>query len=456
MKKIELIIVAATLALLSSCSEYLDTIPKGKVIPTTTDDFEDMVVDVVASSVAYPISNICSDDVYNPNVQASSVNGKAYYWMEEFYKDNEDDNCWNNPYKQMYVMNVVAQYIMGSTEGTQEKKESILAEAKIWRAYYNWYLQSLYAPAYDAKTASTDLSVPLAQIPDLEAKYTRATIEEITNAIWGDLEGADKALPETASNNYRPNKAAVCALKARVYFYMGEYDKAAEQAKLALVKNSTLNDMRTWSFKDEAKPSSGILNRPLNYYESPEKIWYQSTSFNSMITSFCISDDLQAMYDVNDLRFKFWFTNRTRNGALWEDGLYRYLQDLDYSFTVPEMMLIEAEALARKNNTDALDILNKLRVMRFKDEDYRPLTTADGPDLLSIVLDERRRELALSGLRWLDMKRLCKEGIYTKTVVRTLNEVDHKLEPNSKLYVFPIPPQVRAINTTIIPNDRKQ
>lgn len=175
-----------------------------------------------------------------------------------------------------------------------------------------------------------------------------------------------------------------------------------------------------------------------------------------MITSFCISDDLQAMYHVNDLRFKFWFTNRTRNGALWEDGLYRYLQDLDYSFTVPEMMLIEAEALARKNNTDALDILNKLRVMRFKDEDYRPLTTADGPDLLSIVLDERRRELALSGLRWLDMKRLCKEGIYTKTVVRTLNEVDHKLEPNSKLYVFPIPPQVRAINTTIIPNDRKQ
>ncbi|WP_302614737.1 RagB/SusD family nutrient uptake outer membrane protein [uncultured Bacteroides sp.] len=457
MKKIQLIIaVAALTASFASCDKFMDTVPKGKVIPTTTDDFKSMIIDVTASSVAYPTANVCSDDVFNNNLDGNTSNGRAYYWMEDFYKENEKDPAWNAPYEQMYKMNVVVENIMGATEGTLEEKEAILAEAKCWRAYYNWYLQSLYAPAYQASTAATDLSVPLVLIADLEAKHSRATVEEVTSAIWADLQNAETLLPENAANDYRPNKAAVYALKARIYFYMCEYDKAAEQAKLALAENSALNDMRTWSFKNEEKPFAGINNKPLNPRESPERIWYQSTGFSSMITSYCISDDLQAMYAASDLRFKFWFTNRTRGGDIWEDGRYRYLQELDYSFTVPEMMLIEAEALARKNDAKALDILNELRMTRFQTEDYVPLTEADGDDLLAIVLAERRRELALSGLRWLDMKRLAKDGRYTQTLIRTLNGVDYKLEPDSKLYLFPIPPQVLSLNSNIIPNDRKQ
>ncbi len=457
MNKIQLIIaVAALTASFASCDKFMDTVPKGKVIPTTTDDFKSMIIDVTASSVAYPTANVCSDDVFNNNLDGNTSNGRAYYWMEDFYKENEKDPAWNAPYEQMYKMNVVVENIMGATEGTLEEKEAILAEAKCWRAYYNWYLQSLYAPAYQASTAATDLSVPLVLIADLEAKHSRATVEEVTSAIWDDLQNAETLLPENAANDYRPNKAAVYALKARIYFYMCEYDKAAEQAKLALAENSALNDMRTWSFKNEEKPFAGINNKPLNPRESPERIWYQSTGFSSMITSYCISDDLQAMYAASDLRFKFWFTNRTRGGDIWEDGRYRYLQELDYSFTVPEMMLIEAEALARKNDAKALDILNELRMTRFQTEDYVPLTEADGDDLLAIVLAERRRELALSGLRWLDMKRLAKEGRYTRTLIRTLNGVDYKLEPDSKLYLFPIPPQVLSLNSNIIPNDRKQ
>lgn len=456
MKKVKLMIGIVAMGLLAACDDFIDTVPKGKVIPTTMDDFKSMIIDVTASSVAYPMANVCSDDVFNDDLDGNTSAGRAYYWMEDFYKENEGDNAWNKPYEQMYKMNVVVQNIMGSTEGTPEEKAAILAEAKCWRAYYNWYLQSLYAPAYDASTAETDLSVPLARVPDLEAKYTRATVAQVTNAIWEDLQDADVLLPQDAANGYRPSKAAVYALKARIYFYMCEYDKAAEQARLALAENNTLNDMRTWSFINEDMPFAGITNRPANYRESPERIWFQETGFNSMLVSYCMSDDLQATYEEGDLRFKFWFTNRDRRGNLWEDGRYRYLQDVNYSFTVPEMMLIEAEALARKNDTRALDILNDLRVVRFNAEDYVPLTQTDGADLLTLVLAERRRELALSGLRWLDMKRLAKEGRYTKTLVRTLHDVEYKLTPDSKLYVFPIPPQVLALNPNMIPNDRKQ
>lgn len=447
--------ICMAVTVLSACSDFTETTPKGKVIPTTTDDFKGMVVDVTNSSAAYPLANICSDDVFSATQNGNTTTGKAYYWMEDFYKANEGDNAWNDVYSMIYKMNVVVDKVMDSTEGTEAEKMEVLAEAKVWRAYYYWYLQSLYAKDYSEADAATDLSVPLSLHADLEARLPRATVADVTAQIWSDLKDAEKYMPDEPINNYRPTKASVYALKARIYFYQHQYDDAAEQARLALQVNSSLNDMRNWSFKNENRPSSGINGRPVNYYESPEKIWYQGNGFASMITSFCISDALKALYEPGDLRFKFLFTNRTRNGELWEDGLYRYLQSLDYSFTVPEMMLIEAEAMARKNDSKALDILNDLRKCRFADEDYKELTVDNTKSLLDIVLEERRRELCISGLRWLDMKRLAAENIYTTTVTRTLGDDTYTLAPNSKLYVFPIPLQVLELNANVVPNDRK-
>lgn len=52
MKKIELMIVVVAMVLLAACDDFIDTVPKGKVIPTTMDDFKSMIIDVTASSVA--------------------------------------------------------------------------------------------------------------------------------------------------------------------------------------------------------------------------------------------------------------------------------------------------------------------------------------------------------------------------------------------------------------------
>ena len=82
MKKIELMIVVVAMVLLAACDDFIDTVPKGKVIPTTMDDFKSMIIDVTASSVAYPMANVCSDDVFNSNLNGNSSAGKAYYWME--------------------------------------------------------------------------------------------------------------------------------------------------------------------------------------------------------------------------------------------------------------------------------------------------------------------------------------------------------------------------------------
>lgn len=72
MKKIELMIVVVAMVLLAACDDFIDTVPKGKVIPTTMDDFKSMIIDVTASSVAYPMANVCSDDVFNSNLNGNS------------------------------------------------------------------------------------------------------------------------------------------------------------------------------------------------------------------------------------------------------------------------------------------------------------------------------------------------------------------------------------------------
>ena len=111
--KINHIITTIALATsLTACSDFTETTPKGKVIPTTTEDFKEMAIDVSNSSSAYPLSNICSDDVYSDDQNELTSYGKAYFWSENFYKANEGDEAWNATYKRIYVMNVVINNIM--------------------------------------------------------------------------------------------------------------------------------------------------------------------------------------------------------------------------------------------------------------------------------------------------------------------------------------------------------
>lgn len=448
-----------TIALFSSCSDFLDTLPKGKVIPTTVEDYGNLMKDMTLSNGYDALPYYCSDDLMIPNraINLTNASNKAYFWMEAFYLDSEDDSNWNQTYNHLFTVNVVLENIGSATGGTETDRRRIAAEAKIFRAYYYWYLQSLYGPAYNAATAATDLSVPLVTEPNLEAKHSRATVEQVTTQILSDLEGIDQDLPVLGSNNYKPTRASAYAMRARVLFYMGRYDEAATEAEKALELNSQLEDMREWSFPTEF-PSGSINGKPTDI-SSPQKIWFHNVNGSSALRQMAIGEDLLELYKQNekDLRFKFWFSNVDNKGEyFYDENTYCYIQTTpNYNIGVPEMMLIKAEALARKNDSQALDILNELRKYRFTEEDYTMLTKDTDKSLLDIVLEERRRELVLSGLRWFDMKRLVNEGIYTKTLTRTTPDgTVHTLSPGSNRYLFPIPQSIINKNSNIVQNPR--
>lgn len=68
--------------LFSSCNDFLDTLPKGKVIPTTVEDFGNLMKDMTLSTAYDGLPYYCSDDVLIPNrsINMSNATNKAYFW----------------------------------------------------------------------------------------------------------------------------------------------------------------------------------------------------------------------------------------------------------------------------------------------------------------------------------------------------------------------------------------
>ena len=123
--------------------------------------------------------------------------------------------------------------------------------------------------------------------------------------------------------------------------------------------------------------------------------------------------------------------------------------------STPEIYLIAAECEARVGDVGrAMALVNKLRDNRIKNN--TALTATDKDDALKKVLEERRRELAMSGMvRYIDLKRLNQEVRFTKSVTHITGDGTFRLEPNSPLYVLPIPAKVMRFNSkTIQQNER--
>lgn len=442
--------------LFSSCDDFLDVTPKGKLLPQTMQDYDEMMADPAHSSAIYPLVDMCGDNITleETKIHFNNSDGKAYLWMDEYYTATEDDAVWNNAYEHIYTFNLVAERVDNATEGNETDRLRIKGEAFFNRAYYYWFLHSCYAKAYNPATAATDLSVPLRTDSDLEAKLSRATSAEVVKQLLADIIHPEY-LPEKAATEYRISRGGAYALAARIYLSLGDYDNAQKHAERALEQNNTLLDYNTYSFKNPAKPSTGIENRPSNYRKSPECLMYRGNNFSDiLVNNSQISDDLLAVYDtLTDLRYKFNFTRIERNGEPRKEKNATYMQLLDYNISVPEMMLIQAECMARKGDRECLKVLDKLRENRIARASWQPLNVPDSK-LLETVLEERQRELPFHGMRFFDMKRLAKEGIYTKTVTRIYKGQFFTLAPNSNQYLFPIASKVQSMNNKIESNPR--
>lgn len=155
------------------------------------------------------------------------------------------------------------------------------------------------------------------------------------------------------------SRPAVAAMKARVYLFMQQYDKAATYAQEALqCSDAQLDDYNQLGYRVAQVSLDGELqdvnyselyrygdNQVANYKENYLSEYY-AIDYYALIPS----EELISIYDQdNDLRFKQFFNKY----ALWEEGIGGFGDDILYhkfkdrmqsEYTVPEMLLTEAEA----------------------------------------------------------------------------------------------------------------
>ena len=120
-------------------------------------------------------------------------------------------------------------------------------------------------------------------------------------------------------------------------------------------------------------------------------------------------------------------------------GQYSYLINPFGGLAVDELLLNKAEAAARLGkHALALESLNILLEKRFTAESFEPVSGLSGEELINRILEERRKELVLRGMRWGDVKRLnvLGDGISLK---RMINGEEILLPAGDKRFALPIP-----------------
>ncbi len=139
-----------------------------------------------------------------------------------------------------------------------------------------------------------------------------------------------------------PAKAAGYATLARTYLYMGRFSEAAENAALALSFQHSILDLNTYAGGAAAFP------RRLN---NVEVILAKQAAMPGFLQS-SLSTELLNKFQTNDLRYELY----TRPGNTFQPnftgrGSYRANlfagDNITTGITVPEMMLTQAEGLAR-------------------------------------------------------------------------------------------------------------
>ncbi|MDE7073798.1 MAG: hypothetical protein K2O69_01890, partial [Odoribacter sp.] len=61
MKRLFIYVLLA--GLFCSCDDFLDITPKGKLLPKTLQDYDEMMGDPAHPSAAYPLADMCGDNI---------------------------------------------------------------------------------------------------------------------------------------------------------------------------------------------------------------------------------------------------------------------------------------------------------------------------------------------------------------------------------------------------------
>lgn len=472
---------------LSGCNHLLDIKPVNSMIPVSVEDFESLIIGGYPKSEFFMKTEFSTDNVYanlNTTYGIDKNNEPFFVWAATHQlPDNDNDAYWGTLYKSVYYANSVLDEFKNRIPTDLEKElfEIVKGEAYALRAYAYFYLVNLYADIY-AEGNLEKPGIPMPLTAEDVTMNTQNNVREPLGKVWEqivkDMDDAASLLSgKAAKSEFRFSYTTLQALRARVYLFMGEWEKAIDAAT-DVMNTKSLFDMNTLqSYIDEESNRyafggdygiidsdykkevffyvGGKANMNMFYYDS-----YMGAPDPALL-ELCSRND--TILDYRRYIFDSFIDGETSSDVAVGPTVYHMyaLQGAPVyyiGFKLSEMYVTRAEAYVRKTNPEkgkAITDLNNLLKTRIRYKDYIPLKESDfstDEALLQRILEERRLETAFDcGLRWFDLRRLGKPEIrhYYK------NGTEYVLKQGDPKYVLQIPvsEQKASPNMPLNPRD---
>ncbi|UII19008.1 RagB/SusD family nutrient uptake outer membrane protein [Fulvivirga ligni] len=464
----KILCLGLSMILLAACSdEFLEIIPKGRLIAEKEVDYDKMLynldlVNIRTANAQVPLG--AEMIAFEPNISSSALRTQRLYnWEGLIYEDEENAGELELPMENLYIYNKIINEVLDATEGTEQKKLSIYAEARAGRAWTYFLLINYYGLPYNEETSSTDLGFPLLEEANLIAgNFTRASVTDIYQLIVDDLETAIPNLPTIVESRFRFTRAAGKALLGKVYTFMGKFEQASSFLEQALVE----------------MPDVGIDAHLMDYnqgYSSqrvdtdPESLYGKQFINNWANTSseLTIKPEVMSLYSESDLRLQYLYQPAATDGNAYPlENTYRKRTgsgQTAFGIRVQDVYLLNAEVKCRNNDiSGAVETLEYFRSHRMPEEDAAvPADIAsDQEALLRFIFDERLREFAGLGFYWFDMRRLTVDPMiptlvssFTHTIYNADGIVQSEYQLTEERLVLRFPQTVMDQNPNLINND---
>ncbi len=486
-------LIAIVVIVFSGCSKILNKQPVTQIITDTNSatisagDAENAIASAYAEYKGYDaglelnvFDRIANGDVRADNCYAGGDNTDLIT-LDLFTETSLNGNAardWRDAYVIIGKTNIAISQIEKCVDPalTSDRKNEMLGEAKFIRAYVYFDLVRLFGRVplllkpSDTKTAESLFNSTL--VP-------QSSTDTVYDAILNDLWFAKSRVRDVGSapTKFIVTKGAVNSTLAKVHATLPSpnWDSVLYYCNLATPGYSLVSDYSFLWDNNHKNNSEAIWEINYDGYSSGDFIgnWIPSINVGGSIGNYegggwkkfnLPSNDLvnDFLSEGDNIRLDNSITFLNISGQwtdqFWGAGHYPFLTKFNdpangindvYIIRLADILLLKAEALAHQNNLDgALAIVNQVRA-RVK---LAPKSSSNADEVLNIIANERRLELAFEGQRWFDLVR-------TGKAIEVLNAqkdgqgkpINYNVQPYQLIY--PIPQEQIDLNPLLTQND---
>jgi hypothetical protein len=412
--KIVYILTVLSLAIFSSCDDLLDTEPENYVSSKgiITDQLSAQkalngAYDGAADGLAYSIVtwNIAADNVVPFSSQGTVV---AHLQPSVGSADRTNGFGYNANYAAINRSNAVIAYVndLSDDKFTGNGKNRILAQAYALRAlnYINLTVTFGAVPIVTNPSNATN-----------QNGIKQSSRKQVFAQVLSDLNKAEELFGSDLSfaDKGRISVWAVYALKARLFLYTGQWEQAEEYASNVIENNTFRLADTPEGFFAVQKSIESIFEFPFSNADKLPFYTYYLPSTLGGLQDYSVESQFASLLNNSELggnrRQQIFRRTQVETDQTYFVSLYAKTDGSSsiQTLRLAEQFLIRAEARLKKNAADRIGAIADIDEIR-KRAEIEPLTAASTlstDELLLVIEDERRYELAFEGHRYFDIIR---------------------------------------------------